>query len=100
MDDLLASTAAAQRLGISVSCLYQWLAASDQGELLIRGERVTIAYLQGGPSGQGRIKIAVTEVERLQDLMRVVPRHRHQRRTPVQPKSFPGITVPLGLPHS
>jgi hypothetical protein len=100
-EDLLTSHEAAKRLGVSAACFYQWLSQSDAGTLLIRGQPVTIDYLQGGPKGQGRIMIEPREIERLKDLMRVRPHPRRVRKppTPAAP-SYPGITVKLGLPPS
>jgi hypothetical protein len=95
---LLSASEAAQRLGISTATMYEWLAASDTNAFVLRGQPVTIDYMQGGPRGQGRIKIEPEEVERLKDLMRVKPRLQHTRRPPTQPQSYPGITVPLGRP--
>lgn len=99
MDDQLLSTKeAAQRLGISVLTLYGWLGLSDVGQLLIRGQQVTIRYFQTGPRGQGRIRIDVGEVERIKELMRVCPQHVMPRLRPIRRDQFPGITVPLGRP--
>ncbi len=98
MDGLFSSKDAASQLGISVASLYQWLAESDARTLIIRGQPVTINYLQGGAKGQGRIKIEAHEVERLKELMRVRPRPARQRRTPTQRHCYPGITVELGDP--
>jgi hypothetical protein len=98
-DELLTTRQAAQRLGIARASLYAWLAQSNAGALVIRGQPVTIDYLQGGPQGQGRIRIAAQEVRRLQDLMRVCPSAPRPRRTPVVRPSFPGITVRLGRPN-
>jgi len=78
--------------------MYQWLADSDTGTLVIRGQPVTIDYLQGGPKGQGRIKIEAREVERLKELMRVRPRPPWQRRPATKRRHYPGITVELGNP--
>ena len=97
-DELLSAHVAARRLGITPATLYDWLGQSQHGLLVIRGERVAIDYLQGGAKGQGRIKIAAGEVERLKDLMRVRTRHVATRRAPIRRDSFPGITVPLGRP--
>ncbi|QDU27238.1 hypothetical protein ETAA8_23250 [Anatilimnocola aggregata] len=98
-DAYLKPTDAARRLGISVTTFYDWLGQSDYGLLEIRGERVRIDYLQGGAKGQGRIRIATSEVERIVELMRVQPKHLPERRPPVQRAAFPGITVPLGKPR-
>jgi transposase-like protein len=90
---------AARRLGITVTTFYDWLGQSDRGLLTIRGEPVTIDYLQGGPRGHGRIAVEPAEIERLKNLMRVVPDPRAippVRRLPIM--KFPGITVPLGRP--
>src|SRR5438034_1448548 len=54
----------------AVATLYDWLQQSDQGLFVLRGQPVTIAYGQGGPQGQGRIRIAAREVARLLDLLR------------------------------
>ena len=83
---LLSSQEAAQRLGISVTSLYDWLARSDRGQFVLRGQRLTIQYLQGGARGQGRIKLEESEIERLKDAMRVHPhpsvaRHQTVRRS-------------------
>ena len=78
--------------------MYQWLAESDAGALVIRGQQVTINYLQGGAKGQGRIKIEASEMERLKELMRVRPRPERPRQPPTKPNRFPGITVKLGRP--
>jgi hypothetical protein len=97
-EELMSAKEAARRLGMAVTSLYDWLGQSDRGLLVIRGERVTISYLQGGPQGQGRIKLTAGEVERLKDLMRVRPQRPAPRQLPVRPQRFPGITVPLGRP--
>lgn len=98
MDDpLLTPREAACRLGITATTLYDWLGRSRYGLLEIRGQRVTIDYLQGGPRGQGRIRIEGREVERLKELMRVKPQVAPVRRSPTS-RSFPGITVKLGRP--
>jgi hypothetical protein len=97
---LLSAKVAAQRLGITVTTLYDWLGQSDYGLLVIRGQRTTIQYFQGGPRGQGRIQIEVAEVERLLELMRVIPQKTAPRRPPVQRDQFPGIRVPLGRPSA
>jgi hypothetical protein len=97
-DDLLTTREAARRLGLSTASLYDWLAQSNAGNLLIRGQPVTIDYLQGGAKGQGRIRIEAKEIERLKDLMRVRPRPPAARRMPTPSNHFPGITVKLGRP--
>jgi hypothetical protein len=98
MDRLLSTKDAATMLGISTISLYDWLAQSDAGALSIRGQPVTIDYLQGGPRGQGRIRIEAREIERLKNLMRVRPQPPRLRRPAVKSESFPGITVRLGRP--
>ena len=98
MNELLSTTDAAQRLGISRASLYDWLARSDAGTFVLRGCPVTIDYLQGGAKGQGRIKVEAGEVERLKELMRVRSRPARQRRPPVRRHHYPGITVELGDP--
>ena len=96
--ELLSAKEASRRLALSTTTFYGWLSQSDSGTLSIRGQPVTIEYLQGGPKGQGRIKIEAHEVERLKDLMRVRPRPARQRRPPTQRHYYPGITVDLGAP--
>jgi len=96
---LLSSREAASKLGISVASLYDWLARSDHGEFMLRGQSITIDYLQSGAAGQGRIRIEASEIERLKDAMRVHPRPRQLRRPPTKPLHYPGITVPLGRPE-
>ncbi|MHC4400604.1 MAG: helix-turn-helix domain-containing protein [Planctomycetota bacterium] len=97
-NDLLSTSDAAQRLGISRATLYQWLADSNASTLVIRGQPVTIDYFQGGRKGQGRIRIETAEVERLRELMRVRPRSRPQRRPPKRRDQYPGVYVELGDP--
>ena len=97
-DQLLDADKSARRLGITRTCLYDWLGQSDRGLLVIRGQPVTVNYFQGGPRGQGRIRIEASEIERLMELMRVVPQAYVPRRLPVRTTNFPGITVPLGRP--
>lgn len=97
-EELLSSQMAAKSLGISVASLYDWLARSDCGELIIRGQPFTIAYFQGGARGQGRIQIEPSEIDRLKGAMRVRPQSIRCRQRPQQIQHFPGITVPLGRP--
>jgi hypothetical protein len=97
-DELLTAREAALRLGVSLTTLYGWFGQSDRGLLVVRGRPVTVGYLQGGPRGQGRIRVEASEVERLKDLMRVVPQPTRVRRLPLPRDRFPGITVPLGRP--
>ncbi|MFO1045410.1 MAG: DNA-binding protein [Planctomycetaceae bacterium] len=97
-EELLSSQMAAKSLGISVASLYDWLARSDCGELIIRGRPFTITYFQGGARGQGRIQIEPSEIERLREAMRVRPLSIHNRQCPQRAQHFPGITVPLGRP--
>ena len=78
--------------------MYQWLAESDACAFVIRGQPVTINYLQAGAKGQGRIKIEPEEVERLKDLMRVKPRAQNPRRPAKRTLTYPGITAKLGRP--
>jgi hypothetical protein len=89
-----------RRLPLCVTTMYQWLADSDAGTLVIRGQPVTIDYLQGGTKGQGRIKIDAREVERLREAMRVQPRPVRQRCPPRKRHHYPGITVELGDPNN
>ena len=97
-DELLSAREAARRLGLATASLYTWLAQSDAGRLRLRGRPVTIAYFQGSPQGQGRIRIEACEVDRLKELLRVQPRPLLFRRPPLHPASYPGIHVPLGRP--
>lgn len=97
-EELASAQEAARQLGISVTSFYDWLRQSDEGALVIRGQSATIDYLQGGPRGQGRIKLEVSEVERIKELMRVRPERTRQRSMPIQGTAFPGIFVPLGRP--
>jgi len=94
--DLLSAAEAARRLGISRETLYQWLADSNAGTLVIRGQSVTIDYFQGGPMGQGRIQIDANEVERIIELMHVRPRVHRKRRPPKRRRQYPGIYVEPG----
>ena len=96
--ELLTTREAAAQVGLSVTSFYDWLGQSDRGLLVIRGQPVTIEYFQGGPQGQGRIRIEAAEVERIRELMRVHPQHAKPVRRPVPRQAFPGITVPLGRP--
>jgi hypothetical protein len=98
VEQLLSAKEAARALGIAVATLYDWLGQSYRGLLLVRGQPVTISYFQGGPKGQGRIKIEASEVQRLKELLRVQPQRLHIRRPPIRQNSFPGITVELGRP--
>lgn len=97
-EELLSARAAACRLGVAVASLYDGLGQSDRGFLVIRGQPVTIGYLQGGAQGQGRIRIAAAEVERLKSLMRVRPQALLPRRPPIRPSTFKGISILLGRP--
>lgn len=97
-EKLIAAKDAAFRLGMSVTSLYDLLHQSDQGTLVIRGQPATINYFQGGPRGQGRIKLEASEIERVTELMRVRPRQARHRSAPIRPSAFPGITAPLGRP--
>jgi hypothetical protein len=99
-EDLLTAAEAAHRLGVTVTTLYDWLGQSDRGLLVIRGRPVTIGYFQGGPRGQGHIRIESFEVARVRELMRVHPTPLRPRRPPARPVSYPGITVPLGRPET
>ncbi|MCY2995960.1 MAG: DNA-binding protein [Planctomycetota bacterium] len=98
--ELLSTREAACRLGTSTTTLYDWLGLSDLGLLVIRGQTVTIQYFQGGPQGQGRIRIEAAEVERILELMRVHPQHAKPVRRPMPRQAYAGITVPLGRPGS
>jgi len=97
-EELLSPREAARRLGITVTTFYDWLGQSNRGRFVIRGQPATISYWQGGPQGQGRIRIEAGEVERLNNLMRVRPQPLVARHPPMRQDSFPGITAPLGRP--
>jgi len=97
-DELLTAAVAAQMLGVSVTTLYDWLGQSNRGLLRIRNAPVSIDYLQGGPQGAGRIRIAATEVRRLIECMRVRPTAAPKRQLPTKSVAYPGIHVPLGKP--
>jgi len=97
-EELLTTRDAARRLGIAPATLYGWLAQSNAGAFRIRGQLITIQYLQGGADGKGRIRIEAHELERLIDLMRVRPQRSLPRRRPTREEQFPGICVKLGLP--
>ena len=96
--NLLTAAEAARALGISRATMYGWLAQSNAGTLLIRGQPYTIEYLQGGAKGQGRIQLETVEIERIKDAMRVQPCRRWQRRSPTKRHHYPGIHVELGDP--
>ena len=95
---LLCYADAAERLGIAVLTLYDWLGQSDEGEFQIRGEQVTIEYFQGGRRGQGRIKIFEKEVDSLLNLMRVHPSSKRTRQPPKPKRTLQHITASLGRP--
>jgi hypothetical protein len=99
-DRLLSAAEAARELGLAPASLHDWLSRSNAGDLVIRGQPVTIAYFQGGTHGQGRIKMEAAEVLRLKDLMRVHPHPAERRLPPARPSNFPGITVKLGRPDA
>ncbi len=96
--ELLTAAEAARHSGITVTTLYDWLGRSRIGELEIRGQRVTISYLQAGAKGQGRIRIETAEIERLRELMRIKALPVVRRAPPTKQIFWPGITVPLGRP--
>lgn len=96
--ELLSSQDAARRLGIRPATLYDWLAQSDAGTFMIRGQPVTIDYYQGGRKAQGRIQIEGEEVERLLDLMKVQPKAVPMRRPLQKPSTFQHITTKPGRP--
>ena len=94
----LNSKEAAQDLGISRATFYEWLAQSNAGTFLIRGKQITIDYLQGGPKGQGRVRIERREVQRLLGLMRVKPGTKKSRRPPKKRSNLQYISADLGRP--
>lgn len=95
---MLTPRQAAQRLGIRTTTLYGWLGLARIGELVLRGERFALQFLQTGPRGQGRILIAESEVDRLREHLVVRPRPVFTRKPPTPRTNFPGIHVPLGRP--
>ncbi len=97
--ELLSTTDAARRLGISRATLYDWLAQSNAGTFVLRGLPTTIQYYQGGRSGQGRIKIEPQEIERLLNLMKVSPKTNSPRQPPRPMTPFQHITTKLGRPN-
>lgn len=97
--ELLSAQQAAGRLGITTTTLYDWLGQSRRELLVIRGQRTSISYYQGGSKGQGRIKIEAEEVERLKELMRVRSTRTVTRSARIQRDAFPGINVHLGRPN-
>jgi len=97
-DTLLTSNEAAERLGLSRAGFYAWLAASDAGTFVLRGQDFTIEYFQSGAKGQGRIQIAESEIQRILEAMKVRPKRLVPRRRTRSTMHFPGITVPLGVP--
>ncbi len=97
-DELLSANQAARRLGIAPTTLYDWLGQSRSQRLVIRGQPVSIRYYQGGPQGQGRIRIEAAEIERIKRLLEVQPQFHVERRPRIPRDAFPGITVPLGRP--
>lgn len=96
--ELLSSETTAQRLGIRVLTLYDWLSQSDNGVFEIRGQTVTIEYYQGGRRGQGRIRIDAQEIGRLLSLMRVTPKATYLRKRPEKVTTLQHITTQLGHP--
>jgi len=98
--NLLSTDEAAERLGITRSTLYDWLAQSDSGEFMIRGQAETINYFQGGRRGQGRIKFEEREINRLLTRMKVQPKENKPRQLPKQKRKsdFQYIKVKPGRP--
>ena len=95
----LSAQEAAEKLGISTSSFYDWLAQSNAGQFMLRGRSATIDYYQGGRKGQGRIRIKQTEVDRLMGLMRVAPQSPRSTRSPRQRPRLTHINSPLGRPE-
>lgn len=96
--ELLTSNDAAERLGISTLTLYDWLSQSDAGEFMIRSQPTTIEYLQGGRKGQGRIRIAESEIMRLLSLMTVTPATVKTRKPSQKKRLLQHITTTPGRP--
>jgi hypothetical protein len=97
-EEMLNPREAAHRLGVTRTTLYDWLGRSRRGLFVLRGRPVTMEFFQGGAMGQGRIRIAAREIDRLKELMRVPVEPARTRRPPVRRDRFPGITTPLGRP--
>jgi hypothetical protein len=95
---LLNTKDAAAAIGVSVLTLYDWLSQSDSGKFEIRGQPVTVEYFQGGRRGQGRIKIAHQEIERILSLMRVTPKVASSRSRCKKKPTLQHITTKLGRP--
>jgi hypothetical protein len=98
MEATASTREAARCLGIAVSTFYSWLGQSKRGLLRLRGQVVWIRYYQGGALGQGRIRIDLSEIQRLKGLLEVQPQPHFERRAPARRTVFPGIVVPLGRP--
>lgn len=96
---LLTSQEAAVRLGIKTLTLYDWLSQSDSGTFVIRGQPTNIHYFQGGRNGQGRIRIASTEIDRLLSLMTVTPRPTTVRKQQISVRPMRHITAIPGRPR-
>ncbi len=100
LDKTFNTEEAAATLGIQVPTLYDWLAQSNAGTFVLRGQKVTIEYFQGGRRGQGRIRIEKSEITRLLDLMKVHPSSRPTRRPPTTKLLQRHITAKLGRPEN
>lgn len=97
--ELLTTSEAARRLGLARASLYDWLARSNAGELVIAGYPTAIEHFQSGRAGRGRIRIPANEIDRLLALMRVTPKASPPpRRRPTKVSEFTHIRVPLGRP--
>lgn len=95
---LLAPSEAAIQLGIRTTTLYGWLGLARIGALILRGRPFELEFSQTGARGQGRIRIAQSEVERLRRHLIVQPQSVALRKPPARQVSFPGIHVTLGRP--
>jgi len=51
-NDLLSTTEVAEQLDLARAAVYQWLAASDAGALVIRGQRVTADTSRQSPRAE------------------------------------------------
>ena len=98
LDPTCSTDEAAERLGIRVATLYDWLSQSDAGTFVIRGQAVTIEYFQGGRRGQGRIRISHQELRRLRELMRVKPTEKVNRKKRRPKRGLRHMTSTLGRP--
>ncbi len=101
MDVRYSTNDAARMLGISRATLYERLSLSDAGQFVLRGQEITIDYLQGGARGQGRIRIPEREINRLLQLSRVSPASTKSGRRSIRQRgpTLRHITTRPGRPN-